>query len=103
MANIIILLASLVSCSLTQQCASIYNMASNHTTLSYTGVTDLITPVTNIKIYTDGTYIWRFQVNSGKLVPDYSSTLSGASVVCATPGALVTGASPNPLTLGTGD
>lgn len=43
-----------------QQCTSLYDTDANRGALSYTGVTDLTTPVTSIKIYTDGDYIYRF-------------------------------------------
>ncbi len=60
MAILLILFASLVASTFAQQCTSLYDTDANRGALSYTGVTDLTTPVTSIKIYTDGDYIYRF-------------------------------------------
>ena len=60
MRSLIISFVSLVQLTIAQQCACLYATAQNNKTISYTGVTDLTTPVTSIAFYTDGTYIYRF-------------------------------------------
>lgn len=104
MSKLLLLLASLVASTFAQECTPLYDTSANRGTISYTGVTDLTTPVTSIAIYTDGTYIYRFQINSGSIIPNYNVTHLGVNLGCAD-GTLITSTptNPNPLNLGTGD